>query len=225
MSFQELFSVEIPNGVLVAYELPGFRPDFMLGDAIGLLPDEIAFCSGLDARRKISFAGGRLALRSALTILGLEPVSSLPNPRGAPIVPSGYRGSISHKDEVALAGATVDSGWTLGVDLEVYQPERSRIASKVLTDDELGDIEEMIGTDRWNAILQRFSLKEAIYKAIDPIVERYVSFKEVSVTLSGTDVAVDLRLKSPESIEIECEQFERKGLLISVARARLSPRA
>ena len=75
----------------------------------------------LEPRRAISFVGGRLALRAALTRLGAPTYESLPNPRGAPIVPSGYRASISHKDEVAVAYACPDIGYTVGVDVEVAE--------------------------------------------------------------------------------------------------------
>jgi 4'-phosphopantetheinyl transferase EntD len=42
-----------------------------------------------------------------------------------------------------------------------------------------------------------FSLKEAVYKAIDPFVERYVRFTEVELTLHDTGEA-SVRLLLPE---------------------------
>ena len=36
---------------------------------------------------------------------------------------------------------------------------------------------------RWRGVVARFSIKESIYKAIDPFVQRYVGFKEAHVEL------------------------------------------
>ena len=223
MSFEELFSVEREDGWLVAFSLPEVHSDVTWGEDCDLSSEEKTFASSLERRRAISFVGGRLALRVALTKLGAPLYDSLPNPRGAPNVPAGYRASISHKDEVAIAYAEVDSGWYVGVDLEVSTPDRSRIARKVLTDDELRVVDTLQGAERWKAILRRFSIKEAVYKAIDPMVQRYVGFKEVAVTFDeGSHVFIDLRLKTLESVEVRCEQFERDDLIISTVGARLT---
>jgi 4'-phosphopantetheinyl transferase EntD len=42
-----------------------------------------------------------------------------------------------------------------------------------------------------------FAIKEAVYKAIDPLVRRYVGFREVEV-LSFTGGAAEVRLHLPE---------------------------
>lgn len=223
MSFGEMFCIQRDSGWLVAVALPELGADFGLESLGELTSEEVAYAQTLEARRAGQFVGGRLALRSALGKLNAPKTPSLPNPRGAPIVPAGYRGSITHKDDVAVAYACLDTGWHVGVDVEVPLPERTRIASRVLTTDELEAIDGLEPTDRWLATLTRFSLKEAIYKAIDPLVKRYVGFKEVALTpeQSGA-VSVHMRLKTPENLEIYCELDQQQGLIISLAKARFS---
>jgi enterobactin synthetase component D len=226
MSFHELFRLNVANGLIVAMSLPSYElgVNFTFGER--LMPQEHDYMKALAPRRQISYAGGRLALRAALTALGGDLHASLPNHRGAPDLPTGYRGSISHKDQVALAWVTPDAGWFVGVDVEVAEPTRSRIAPKVLTTDELVRVESLPESERWPHILRHFSLKEAIYKAIDPMVERYVGFKEVGVVPGqGTDAEAELRLKTSESIEVLCAWREHAGFLISTARARPTPPA
>jgi enterobactin synthetase component D len=221
MSFHELFRLNAADGLIVAMSLPSYESGVKMTCRERLMPKECAYMETLEPRRQITFAGGRLALRAALTALGGEVHTSLPNPRGAPNLPAGYRGSISHKDHVAIAWVTPDTGWYVGVDVEVAEPNRSRIASKVLTSDELLRVESLPEAERWPRILRHFSLKEAIYKAIDPMVERYVGFKEVAVLLGqGMDAKAELRLNSSESLEVHCGWREYEGFVLSTARAR-----
>jgi 4'-phosphopantetheinyl transferase EntD len=56
------------------------------------------------------------------------------------------------------------------------------IASHVLAEDEFPELSALTGEERAREVLLRFSAKEAIYKALDPYVRRYVAFHEVSVT-------------------------------------------
>ena len=88
---------------------------------------------------------------------------------------------------------------SLGIDLEDYTPERLQIGPKVLTPEETSYVNSLPEDRHWIATLIRFSIKEAIYKAIDPFVGRYVGFDEVVVTpdLEGK-ADVILRLKQDD---------------------------
>jgi 4'-phosphopantetheinyl transferase EntD len=75
----------------------------------------------------------------------------------------------------------------------------------VLTPTEQEMVNRLPEERRWIAILLRFSIKEAIYKALAPRLERYIDFDEAEVLprLDGT-AAVNLRLRegpTPEEIE------------------------
>ena len=112
---------------------------------------------------------------------------------------------------------------TIQPDLEVDVEHASRrrdVASKVLADDEQAELAEMSGEGRAREVLLRFSLKESIYKAVDPFVRRYVGFGEVSVTPSpdGT-AAVRARLREgPSAFAIEARWLRTSGLVLTTAK-------
>jgi phosphopantetheine--protein transferase-like protein len=122
-----------------------------------------------------------MALRVALSLIGQNysgPI--LPGGRGAPYLGPEISGSISHKR--GLAAAAVHSGGaTVGIDVETLEPRRSRIARRVLTPREFDEISLLAEDKRWPAIAVRFSIKEAVYKAVDPWVQDEIGFQDVSV--------------------------------------------
>ena len=161
-------------------------------------------------------------MREALRSLGLRSGPVLATPRGAPALPPGVRGSISHKDDLAAALASRDDGWEIGLDLETLEPARERIGRLVLTPEEASELAGLGAEDYWPALLARFSAKEALYKALDPFVERYVGFQEVLVRPRASGrVDVELRLNDAGP-PLKAEAFWRRwqGYLITSARVR-----
>jgi phosphopantetheine--protein transferase-like protein len=111
---------------------------------------------------------------------------------------------------------------TLGVDIEEYTPIRKNIASAVLTESELTTLSELVGQRRWIATLMRFSIKESIYKAIDPYVHRYVGFHEAQVTpdLHG-HATVSLHLARGEGpFIVDARYAWLRGRLLTSVRIR-----
>jgi 4'-phosphopantetheinyl transferase EntD len=196
--FHTAFHSATPHGVVTAVHLPD-SADPVPEDVLERLhPEEARFAATLKGYRQVGYVGGRLALRQARDQLGAALGPSLPDDRGAPTMPRGFVGSVSHKRTLAVASAARDVDGTLGIDLEDRLPERSRIAEKVLRPaelDALAAIPEIEATRRWQALLLRFSIKESIYKALDPHVRRYVGFLEAEVhpdTQGGADVTLHL---------------------------------
>ncbi len=101
---------------------------------------------------------------------------------------------------------------------------RTDIASRVLTSDELAAIPPS-GLERAAAVLLRFSAKEAIYKALDPWVHRFVAFHEASVS-HAPDGALSGRLalaggEGPFSLELhQAPVAGEAGLILVAARVR-----
>ena len=125
---------------------------------------------------------GRAALRMALIKCGWDgDASLLMGAQGRPSLPPGFTGSITHKDGLALAvAAPIADGWTLGVDSEVVGGrDRSGIAKMILRPNEL-DRWEAAGR-QWPELLEFFSVKEAIYKALHPHLPRYIGFDEAEI--------------------------------------------
>lgn len=187
------FETATPHGVLAGVHLPP-TPDPVPPEILAeLAPAERACAEAMRGFRQVEFVGGRLALRAAMRAAGtpLQPV--LPDERGTPRLPPGWTGSVSHKRTLAVGmiARTVDG--TLGIDLEDREPARSHLADRLLRPNELRAVEELPEERRWTAILLRFSIKEAIYKALDPWVRRYVAFHEAEVAL-GLDGTADVVL-------------------------------
>lgn len=166
--------------------------------------EEVALARALAPARRASFVAGRLALRAAVGAVRPEHerFALLRDARGRPLLPPGVGGSISHKRDRAVAIAAPDAGdgervdrdaRHIGVDLEARpSPEdvgRPSLARRILTAREQDALDAEARDDALahrEGTLVRFALKEAIYKAIDPWVGRYVRFTEVELDLRGT---------------------------------------
>jgi 4'-phosphopantetheinyl transferase EntD len=165
-----------PDGVLVWVRLEGPPP----GGA--LHPDEAARAATWHPKRQATWTGGRLALRAALRACGVaadDPL--LPDDRGAPRLPPGVAASLSHTGDLAVALAAPAAGFRLGIDIERLAPARLNVVDFVLTDAEKALFDALPEDDRWPSLLLRFSVKEAIYKVLDPSLRRWIGFEEVEI--------------------------------------------
>ena len=196
---------------------------------------EAALAMTLPTARRAAFVAGRIALRAAIhavapdrgdvPLLLARPL--LRTTRGAPTLPTGVLGSISHKRTHALAIALSADRGHVGVDLEERPHEsdamRPSIASRVLTAREQDTLTSLDVFAHREATLLRFALKEAIYKAIDPIVERYVRFTEVEVDVHD-DGRADVRLLLPELTEqrwhVDAHWHRDETWIVATARSR-----
>jgi 4'-phosphopantetheinyl transferase EntD len=161
-------------------------------------------------------------MRCALAAAGVEAPAVLPDARGAPCLPAGVAGSITHKKDLAAALVAARSHGFIGVDLEEDLPGSIDISSKVLTDGELAELAGLDAAARGREVLLRFSAKEALYKALDPFVQRFVGFKEVSVSplaSGGARVVLELRPEEgPFFAEVRWRRFD--GIVLTTAHVR-----
>jgi 4'-phosphopantetheinyl transferase EntD len=212
------FVKNLDHGLCAGASIPAV-PD-LCGHFYGLHTEELAHMCSLPARRAASWGAGRLALREAASRAGLlldRPVFS--TPRGAPSIPLAFSASISHKqsgDQVHAVAIVCDGRWSVGVDLEIVEPSRRSIEKVVLTRGEIMEMEALPGDTRWFETLLRFSIKESIYKAIDPFVGRYVDYLDLSV-FPGPGGRVEVRWENrpaglPSDVEARWEQFEDRIL-------------
>lgn len=179
-------------------------------DEFPLLGDEHALAERLGPIRRRELAAGRAALRSALEIDAVI----LPDDRGAPQLPTGWVGSISHKGSRATALVAPSSAGFVGIDIELAAPSRQPIEKRILTAAEQRRISDP------REVTLYFSIKEAIYKAIDPIVRRYVGFTEVELEIaSDGGVAVTILDPSRLPVMVEARWQERDGVWLATARA------
>jgi 4'-phosphopantetheinyl transferase EntD len=224
MSLAIAFEWSLGHGLCVAVRLPP-AAETVLALSQGVLPaEELAMAATMTPVRRRTWLGGRAALRLALQRAGFDAPPVLVDDRGAPTLPPGIAGSISHKEELAVAlVAREPGGARVGVDVEIDRPRRIDISSRVLTPDELREIEPFAPADRDREVLLRFSAKEAIYKALDPFVRRYVGFHEVCVS-PRADGTADVRPRLPEkgSYAIDVRWRLVEGAILTTARIELA---
>jgi 4'-phosphopantetheinyl transferase EntD len=209
---------------------PGGADDLVPPLVAQSLPEEERrHAEGLPEARRVSWIGGRIALRAAVGDLGIDAGAILSTPRGAPLLPTAARGSISHKESlaVALAARADDEEWNLGIDIERVAAGKLDISKRVLRPEELARLPPPEDPQRLEELAFAFSAKEAIYKALDPFVARYVSFQEVAVErrADGTAEAVlDLRGGGGSAFEVDVRWLRRDEFVITTARIFRFPR-
>jgi len=170
----------LDHGVVVAVAI-----DAAVEVEVDNVDAEHALMAARSPSRRGEWLAGRRALRAALREAGLAVPSGAidADDRGAPRLPAGAVGSISHKPDYAIAIAAAATGQALGIDLERRGPRRIDVSRRVLTPAELAALVARAPStgDRDDAVVRAFAIKEAIYKAIDPFLRRYVGFQEVAV--------------------------------------------
>lgn len=182
-----------------------------IDDSDELIGEELALAETLGPVRKRELVAGRTALRR---LLG-QRVPIVPDDRGAPILPAGWVGSISHKGEHAAALIAPASGGFVGLDIELAAPARQPIEKRILTPNEQDRVRDP------RDVTLHFAIKEAIYKAIDPMVRRYVGFTEVELAIARDgSCAVHVVDASRLPVVVEAWWQERDGLWLATARAR-----
>ena len=183
-----------------------------------LHPLEASFARSLPVPRRATFVAGRQAMREALAALpdarAHRDAPILRTHRGAPFLPPAVTGSVTHKRTLAMAAVAprVGSLQHVGLDLErrpiAEELRRPSIARKILTAREFALVQSL-GDDTLEGremVLVHFALKEAVYKAIDPFVERYVRFTEVELDVTDpTDVKVTLHLPEEAVAEVRVD--------------------
>lgn len=167
-----------------ALRLPGvsayacdFTPD---GDEFAdiALPAHLASAT---RKRKAEFRAGRYCAMRALEAMGARPTVPPIGRDRAPVWPDGIVGSISHSAGYAIAVAADRQSYLgLGIDLEGIVPANDvpGLLPHVASQEEMERLSATFGPAAAFTLL--FSGKEAIYKAIYPLVRRFVGFHEMS---------------------------------------------
>ncbi len=174
------------------------------------LEDKIAQTFG-NIDRQNSFLAGRAAAHLAMDAQGFARLPILRSPKGAPLWPVGVKGSISHKEDLAVAIVLPkDSQFkSIGVDLESLEGQiNPNILSKITSAQEratLGLSEDVFGLKE----RQVFSLKESIFKCLHPVFGVWFGFLKAQVTFLSLDYAeVQLdeslvKLGFPKNLKVE----------------------
>ena len=177
------------------------------------------------AKRQAEFLAGRVCARAALQQLeGLSFIPAIGEDR-APVWPAHITGSITHSTGRAAAIVARKEHWRgLGMDLEnlLHAERAQRLAGEILTPAELqrmaASSQEQIGL----LVTLTFSVKESLFKALYPIVQKRFYFEHAEVLEWSVGGEVRLRLLTDLSsewrsgIELDAQFAEMDGQLLSL---------
>jgi 4'-phosphopantetheinyl transferase EntD len=242
----------MPDGLCVAVRLPDSGRVDVTIPTQELHPAEVEQLDSMLQTRKVNFVGGRLALRRALYAVGSgesaqEPL--LPDPSGAPRILGEALGSISHTTGLAAAFVSLlqpENGQhgtattsrspskdaqlraAVGVDVECATREVAlKIAKRVLAEEERRTLGASAELPSARDLLLRVSIKEALYKALHPLVRQPIRWHSVRVQPDSVgSCAVDItRLEAQIGVrlEVKASWCVHEGYFLSVARAAMLP--
>jgi enterobactin synthetase component D len=166
-------------------------------------------------KRRIEFALGRAAAHLALLGAGhTHRTPLLQQTSREPAWPAGFVGSITHCESWAVAAAArAESLKSLGIDLEdVEAVPHEEIADLVCSDVEREWV--FRGGNSKRKLTMLFSAKEAVYKALFPLCQKFFDFHAIELTwfpqsnsFSGV-LREELNLEFPVGyrMEIGCQQ-------------------
>lgn len=148
--------------------------------AWSLLPEEAAAATGFVPARLAEFRLGRACARHALNVLGVPPTGIGMGSHREPLWPAGIVGSISHAGGLAAAAAARTSNFAaLGLDIETTTALDPMLMATVCRPEEASRlrISDTAGADG----MLVFSAKEAAYKALWPVVRRFMDFQDLAI--------------------------------------------
>ena len=156
------------------------------------------------AKRQAEFLAGRLCARAALQ--QLDHINCIPaiGEDRAPVWPAHISGSITHSTGHAAAIVGHKAQWRgLGMDLEnVLSLERAeRLAGEILTAQELQRMADLPREQIALLVTLTFSVKESLFKALYPIVQKRFYFEHAEVLEWSEAGHVRLRLLTDLSSE------------------------
>ncbi|MCY4766017.1 4'-phosphopantetheinyl transferase family protein [Klebsiella aerogenes] len=151
--------------------------------------------AGAVVKRKAEYLAGRYCAHYLLRQAGcLEPVLSAAD--RAPVWPAGWRGSVSHSEDIAIAVVIAEAdGLYPGVDIEHLQPEIMLESADMFVSKTEQTLLSCCGLDMEWALLLAFSAKESLFKALYPRVQQMFDFDAAAiVALDPVNQRFTLRL-------------------------------
>jgi len=176
----EAFCAMFPSGVNVDARVidPGYVHE--------LFPQEAILAAGFAPARLAEFATGRASLRFIIERLTGRVTPVEIGERREPIFPRDVVGSITHSTGVvatAVAPAAIFAG--IGLDMEVASSVSVELLSLVISASEACAKPANLECSVWLAM--HFAGKEAVFKAIHPIIRRYIDFHDIELSFSGSN--------------------------------------
>jgi 4'-phosphopantetheinyl transferase EntD len=151
------------------------------GDELALLPQERDAFAGSVIKVQRASGAVRLVARGLLLRLGL-PERAIPKSRsGMPVWPSGIVGSLAHDGQIAVAAVARERQYAgVGVDVEPAEALDPDLLGLIATASE----RETADGDPYRGRLL-FAVKEAVYKAVNPLDGVFLDHHDVEVCLKA----------------------------------------
>jgi 4'-phosphopantetheinyl transferase EntD len=151
------------------------------GDGDALLPSErVAFQRSV-AKVVRQSGAARIVARGLLGALGYTDAAIPKSGSGAPVWPAGVIGSMAHDEDVAVAAVARAGRFAgLGIDVEPAAPLPPGVSGLIATPAE----RRCYGADVIESRIL-FSIKEAVYKALNPLDGVFLDFQDVDVDLAA----------------------------------------
>lgn len=180
---------------------------------VRLYPEEEALLRRAVASRRIEFGTARWCARQALARLGVPPAPILPGPRGAPSWPTGVAGSMTHCAGYRAAALAHSRDFAaIGIDAEPHGPLPDGVRDVIASQEEQLALTELAAAApevSWDKLL--FSAKEAAYKAWFPLTQRWLGFKDASISINPADGTFTARLLVPGPVLADRQLTEFRG--------------
>jgi 4'-phosphopantetheinyl transferase EntD len=162
--------------------------------------EEAPYAERMAERRRQEFAAGRACAHRALRRIDADTGPIKVAHRRDPVWPAGIVGSITHCE--GFCAAVVARGGSiaaLGIDAEVARPLDDETRNTILGPGEQLDMARLpLPAGLWTTT--GFSAKEALFKAVYPVLIREIAFDEIA--LSGAEWP-RLRARAPEDPDLD----------------------
>jgi 4'-phosphopantetheinyl transferase EntD len=212
---------ELANALLdlqLRYPTISFASDRLDACTLDLTYDEALCVVDFVPRKRAEFAAGRRAARKALGRFGLGSSSIVIGARGAPMFPSGYIGSISHKGNYAVAVAgSIGNIIGVGIDLEFdVETEEVALLERVSSHREVKALGLLTGAGVDSPATLTLCAKESLFKALNPLDGEPRDLQDVELSF-GDGTFVVLTMEPPDHSRRVVGTFVQRGsLLISL---------
>ncbi len=191
-------------------KFPNFIIQDIHHDLINILPEQSGICvrkidcdkkehldlyqkesfltNKMSKKRLADFSSGRLSVKSALLELNIRNFPLLINSNRSPAWPNSVVGSISHSKNICIAAVNFNiNSKALGIDIETTNPLNTEVLPLICNQSEILHLNSLakngFGDSFTNAKII-FSIKESIFKCLNPHLGCWIDFKEMLITLN-----------------------------------------
>lgn len=194
-----------PEGVrYICENIADYRPQ--------LSGAEMSAVSNACEQRQIEFSTGRHLLRKLLRLFGRQDTELLRGNSGAAVLPAGYCGSLSHSGGLCAAALSpVGRVVSIGIDIEKITRLSGDECRLFMPPDEYERLRYADDEQRLHLPVIAFSVREAVYKCLNPVYGRWIDYLDAEVAFAGAgDFSLAVKVWGYEGIDMRC-RYEIMG--------------